>query len=813
MDLAHAAGSAIVIGLVFAAAFYRFSRLTWTATIGSALVILSLLGCLSGLPFLVFWIVFLMASAFAHFPEWRQRVLLKPALARLKKQLPTISATEQAAIDAGDTWWEKELFCGNPDWQKLHDMPAPTLSAEEQHFLDNQVETLCGMLNDWQTFFVEHDLPRPVWDYLKQEKFFGLVIPKQYGGLGFSAVAHSTIVMKIASRCLSAAVNTMVPNSLGPGELLLHYGTDEQKNYYLPRLAAGQEIPCFALTGPDAASDAGSIPDKGIVCKGMYDGKETLGIRLTWDKRYITLAPIATVLGLAVQLHDPDHLLGDKDEVGITLCLIPTAHPGVEIGSRHLPLYHAFMNGPTRGTDVFIPIEWIIGGVAMAGQGWRMLMECLSIGRSISLPALATATGRMTYRFTGAYARIRQQFNTPIAYFEGIEEKLGYIGGYLYLMESARLMTAGALDQQINPSIVSAIAKYHLTELSRKSIEHALDVHAGQMIQAGPRNLLANTYIATPISITVEGANILTRNLIIFGQGAIRCHPYLLREVALLAAPNTDIPALDAVLVDHIGFLTGNFIRALGYGLSGGWLIQVSEKSPRIKKLKRQLTRMSTALALLADVSLILLGGSLKRRERLSARLGDILSHLYLASSVLKYYYDHKRPIGDVDYVAWSLQYCLYQIQVAIDEITANFPYPWLGKLLRWIVFPFGTAYKKPSDKLHKKLVTNMTSSNELRDRLTQYCYISHESDDLSSRLETALMQMDVIDPLQQKLQKAVRSKTIPAHASFEEKVQLAQAANILTAEEARQLNKFEVLRREIIKVNEFTFDLKTVID
>jgi alkylation response protein AidB-like acyl-CoA dehydrogenase len=813
MDLAHTVGFAIVIGLVFVAAFYRLTRFAWTVTIGSALVILSLFGMLSGLFFLFSWVIFLLAAAFAHFPEWRQHVLLKPALSRLKKQLPTISATEQAAIDAGDTWWEKELFSGHPDWKKLYEMPAPTLSAEEQHFLDNQVETLCGMLNDWQTYFVEHDLPRPVWDYLKQEKFFGLVIPKQFGGLGFSAVAHSTIVMKIASRCLSAAVNTMVPNSLGPGELLLHYGTDEQKKYYLPRLATGQEIPCFALTGPDAASDAGAIPDKGIVCRGTYEGKETLGIRLTWDKRYITLAPIATVLGLAVQLYDPEHLLGDKEQVGITLCLIPTSHPGVEIGSRHLPLYHAFMNGPTRGTDVFIPLDWIIGGVDMAGQGWRMLMECLSIGRSISLPALATATARMTYRFTGAYARIRKQFNTPIAYFEGIEEKLGYIGGYMYLMESTRLMTAGALDQQINPSIVSAIAKYHLTELSRKAIEHALDVHAGHMIQAGPRNLLANTYIATPISITVEGANILTRNLIIFGQGAIRCHPYLLREVALLAAPNTDIAALDNVLMEHIGFLVGNAIRAFGYGLSGGLLIQANEKSSRIKKQIRQLTRMSTALALLADVSLILLGGSLKRRERLSARLGDILSHLYLASCVLKYYYDHKRPASDVDYVDWSLQYCLQQIQVAIDEITSNFPYKWLGKLLRWLIFPYGTAYKKPSDKLHKKLVTSMTALNDLRDRLTQYCYISHAPDDLSSRLETALMQIETIEPLQQKLHKAVQSKNIPAHASFEEKVHLAQQADIITPDEARQLNKFEVLRREIIKVNEFTFDFKTVID
>ena len=439
-------------------------------------------------------------AAFANLHQLRQRYIVRPALNWLQEQMPSISETEREAIEAGNTWWEKELFCGRPAWKKLFQIPRPTLTQEEQHFIDHQVETLCSMLNDWDIIFKRHDLPEEVWEYLKNEKFLGMAIPKQYGGLGFSALAHSTIIVKIASRSLSTAVNTMVPNSLGPGELIAHYGTEEQKNYYLPRLAGGLEVPCFALTAPEAGSDAGAIPDTGIVCRMEVEGKETLGIRLSWDKRYITLAPVATVLGLAFHMYDPDHLLGQEEDIGITLCLMPTSHPGVEIGHRHYPIFQAFMNGPTRGHDVFIPLDWIIGGPAMAGHGWRMLMECLSIGRSISLPALATACGKISYRFTGAYARLRRQFNTSIASFEGIEEALGHIAGNMYILESARIMTAGAVDLKVKPAIASAIAKYHLTEISRQVVAHAMDIHAGHMIQVGPRNFLANAHLAVPIS-------------------------------------------------------------------------------------------------------------------------------------------------------------------------------------------------------------------------------------------------------------------------------------------------------------------------
>lgn len=812
MDVTNVISVLILLGIVFTAAFFQFSRLIWTASIGIVLLFMTIFHFLSITPLIIFWFVYLTAALFANLHQWRQRSIVQPALKILQKQLPAISATEREAIEAGNTWWEKELFCGRPNWKELLTIPKPTLTQEEQDFINDKVDQLCSMLDDWQIVYEERDLPPTVWEFLKKEKFFGMAIPKQYGGLGFSALAHSTVIVKIATRSLSAAVNTMVPNSLGPGELLTHYGTDEQKAYYLPRLAEGAEVPCFALTAPDAGSDAGSIPDTGIVCMGLHDGKETLGIRLNWDKRYITLAPIATVLGLAIQLYDPEHLLGEKEDIGITLCLIPTSHAGVEIGNRHYPLYQAFMNGPTRGKDVFIPLDWIIGGPKMAGNGWRMLMECLSIGRSISLPALATACGKISYRFTGAYARLRKQFNTPIASFEGIEEALGNIAGNMYLLEAGRIMTASAVDLKIKPAVASAIAKYHLTELSRQVIAHAMDIHAGHMIQGGPRNFLANIHIAIPISITVEGANILTRNLIIFGQGAIRCHPYLLKEVELISSPNASIEDIDKVLMSHIGFFISNLLRNLAYGLTGGRFIFATVKNKRIKKYQRQLTRMSSALALLADTSLILLGGSLKRRERISARLGDIMSQLYLASAALKYFYDNNKPAADVDYVCWALQQCLQKIQIACDDLLDNFPHRWIGSLLRWIIFPFGQAYRSPKDKLHKNIVVPMLGPSELRDRLTRYCYVSSKDNELSYRLEKALTQVSSIDPIWKKLHKAVQNGTVHRRYNFVERLKAAQHAEVLTAEEAYALGEFETLRSEIIKVNEFSFNLDTVI-
>jgi acyl-CoA dehydrogenase len=813
MDMASLISVLVVLGLVWTAAFFQFSVILWSLTIGIALIGITAWGFLSTTPLVIFWLLYLIAAAFANLGELRRRYIIVPALTSLKKQLPTISSTERAAIEAGDTWWEKELFCGRPDWKKLYSIPKPSLSQEEESFLDNQVNHLCSLISDWDIIFKNHNLSEPIWDYLKQEKFFAMMIPKEYGGLGFSALAHSTVVTKIATTSISAAVTTMVPNSLGPGELLVHYGTDEQKNYYLPRLAQGLEIPCFALTAPDAGSDAGAIPDMGVICRGQHEGKEVIGMRVSWDKRYITLAPIATLLGLAIHLYDPEHLLGDKADIGITLCLIPTSHPGVEKGTRHLPMFAGFMNGPTRGKDVFIPLDWIIGGTKMAGQGWRMLMECLSIGRSISLPALSTACGKNTYRTTGAYARIRKQFNTSLSDFEGVDESLGYIAGYTYMLEACRVMTAGALDQKINPAIVSAIAKYQMTEMCRQVLSHSMDVHAGNMVQVGPRNVIANAYLAVPISITVEGANILTRNLIIFGQGAIRCHPYVLKEIELITAPNPNIKELDSVIMSHIGFYLSNLLRNIAYGFTGGRLIIFpAAHNPKIKKLKRQLTRMSAALALLADTSMILLGGSLKRRERISARLGDIMSQLYMACTVLKYFHDHNNPNSDMDYVEWAVQTCLYKIQIACDELFANFPHPWVAGVLKFIIFPFGRAYRQPKDSLNNKIVAPMTMSCELRDRLTKYYYLSHQENDLSTRLDKALSQIDMVEPLQKKLQKAIKNGQIKPCFEFAESIHLAQQANLLTPDQAKILSEYEALRREIIKVNEFSFDLKAVV-
>ncbi len=803
----------VLLAVIWGVAYAQVSHWLWTAIVGTVLLVLTFDGSLNIIFLSICWFFFLVAALFANLKTLRQRFFTKPFIQVLQKRMPTISRTEREAIEAGNVWWEKELFCGRPQWKNLLAIPEPKLTSEEQDFIDNQVETVCGMLDDWQIVYREHDLPKTVWDYYKKERFLGMIIPKEYGGHGFSALAHSTIVTKIATRSGSAAVDAMVPNSLGPAELLLHYGTKEQKDYYLPRLAKGEEIPCFALTGPEAGSDAGGITDAGIVCHGEYQGKQVLGIRLSWDKRYITLAPIATLLGLAFRLFDPDHLLGKKEDIGITLCLIPTAHSGVEIGHRHFPMFLAFMNGPTRGKDVFIPIEWIVGGVAMAGQGWKMLMESLSVGRSISLPALSTAFGKMSYRATGAYARVRRQFNTAISNFEGVEEALGYIAGYTYILEACRIMTAGAVDLKIKPSIVSAIAKYHMTELARKVLGHAMDVHAGHAIQAGPRNIFAQAHVAIPICITVEGANILTRNLIIFGQGAIRCHPYVLEEIGLLAAtPSADqVKKLDKLLLSHVGYVISNFARVFWDGLTGGRFLSSPVKGPTAYYY-RQLTRMSAALALLSDVCMIFLGGNLKRKERISARLGDLLSWLYLASTVLKYYQDNKQPDVDLCYVKWCVQQCLCNIQMTCDELLDNFPVPFLGKFLHVLIFPFGKAYRKPSDHLHHKITKVMLEPSVFRDRLTKDMYMPKEEHEPVRQVETALIQALQVDPIIKKLQSAIKSGAIARRGNMEERRQAALKAGILTAEEVQALHDFDAIYKEVIKVNEFSFDLNSVI-
>lgn len=635
-------------------------------------------------------------------------------LSFFRQRLPLLSPTEKIAIEAGDAWWESELFSGNPDWGRLYQYPKPCLSSEEKEFIENKVFPLCKTINDWE-IFQSKNIPDKIWSYFKKEKFFGLVIPKVYGGLGFSAYAHSTIVSLLASRSLSIAFSMMVPNSLGPAELLLHYGTEEQKNKYLSRLASGEDIPCFALTSSDAGSDASRMTDKGIVCYEEYQGQKTLGIKLTFEKRYITLAPIATLLGLAFKLYDPDHLMGEKDYVGISLCLVSLPNKDISI-QKHNPLSLSFPNGSLHGQGVFVPIDNIIGGIKSAGHGWRMLMECLSIGRSISLPALSTAMSQYCFRTTGAYAAIREQFKQPIGYFEGVEHKLAYIGGLNYIIEAARTLTTIAIDINLRPTIVSAIVKYHLTEFSRMIINHAMDIQGGRAIQMGPRNLLAILYIASPIPITVEGANILTRNLIIFGQGVIRAHPFLKKEMEAIS--NNNAQDFKMLFFKHIKYSIKNFFRLF---------------------YQSRLNRMSAALAICTDISLLVLGGDLKRKENLSARLGDVLSYLYLASSVMKYHADYGKPENENIYISWCLDYLLNQIQLSFSEFCQNFPNRIIGKILNFIIFPLGKNYKLPSDKLNHEIAKTLLMPSQLRDKLSSSCYSNNDKEDIVGRLENAL--------------------------------------------------------------------------
>jgi len=751
-------------------------------------------------------VVGILSVGFLSCPWLRQRYVLMPLLASFKKKLPMMSTTEQEAILAGDIWWEGALFQGNPDWEALFRLPTPTLSEEEQHFLNNQVEKLCAMVHEWSISHKDLDLPKAVWDYLKQERFFGMIIPKEYGGLGFSPLAHSTIIQKIATRSITAAITAMVPNSLGPAELLLRYGTPLQKDHYLKKLALGEEIPCFGLTSLEAGSDAGSITDVGFVCQGEYQGQSVLGIKLTWNKRYITLAPVATVLGLAVKLYDPDHLLGADEDLGITVCLIPTNHSGVEIGLRHFPLNQTFLNGPTRGTQVFIPLEWVIGGTSMVGQGWRMLVECLSAGRGISLPSLSTALAKMCYRTTGAYAKIRRQFRTPIGHFEGIEAVLAKIAGFTYLMEATRLFALTPLHQGLQPAIVSAIAKYHLTERGRDIVNHAMDVHGGKGIMLGPNNYLGRCYESIPISITVEGANILTRNLMIFGQGAIRCHPYVQAEMRAIQQEDAEmcVRQLDGVLWQHVSYTISNIVRAFFHAVTNGKFCQTS-KEILMKPYVKQLSRFSVALAFLSDMALILLGGALKRRERLSARLGDVLSQLFLASAVLKYHHDTGCKKEDMPFVEWNLQRCLVEIQEAIYKICQNFPSRSLGIVFRWMLFPFGRKFVLPNDKLDHQLATNMMQPSNFRDRITQYCYLSQIDDNPMAHLDDTLLQFWQAETVIDKVDQMIKKGEIPPFFDTEQKIAKALTLGILTSREAEQFKQYELARIKAIRVDEFS--------
>ncbi|HEX2352243.1 MAG TPA: acyl-CoA dehydrogenase [Xanthobacteraceae bacterium] len=724
---------------------------------------------------------------------FRRDYISKPIFRFARHALPSLSATEREAIEAGDVWWDGEIFSGNPDWAKLLAMPPAKLTAEEQAFLDGPVAELCAMLDEWRITWELRDLPPQVWDFLKRHKFFAMIIPKRYGGLGFSAYAHSEVIRKLSTRSLTASVTAMVPNSLGPGELLLHFGTKEQQDYWLPRLAAGEEIPCFGLTSPEAGSDAASMIDSGVVTRGAWQGREVLGIRLNWHKRYITLAPVATVIGLAFKLHDPEHLIGEREDIGITVALVPTNLPGVEIGRRHLPTMMVFQNGPTVGRDVFIPLDNVIGGVAQAGKGWKMLMSALAAGRGISLPSLSAAGTAFAAHVTGAYARIREQFHVPIGRFQAIQERLGRMAATAYLLDAARRFTCAGIDAGHKPAVVTAIMKEQATERLRMSANDAMDVHGGKGVQEGPLNYLGGFYRSVPIGITVEGANIVTRSLIQFGQGAIRSHPYLLKEMAALEDPDPSrgLEEFDRAFWGHVGHSFANAFRAWAHAWTGG-VFAPAPAAGRARRFYKQLGRYASAFALAADMALLTLGGALKRQEMISARFGDILSELYLLSAVLKRWNEEGRQPADFPLVAWCMEAGFATIETRFDAIFANFPNRPAAWFLRFLVLPFGLRRRGPPDRLTQACAEILLNPSATRERVTADIFRCPGNDGVA-RLERAFALVVAAQPLRDRL-----------HQAHIRDIDQARAQNLITDAEAEQLRAAAAAVAAAIAVDDF---------
>lgn len=795
--------------LIFLTAFavlsyHRASLMVWTISFALLLAVFTKFGSQLVISLTVTWIVLLCIFVPLNILPLRRRLFSKPILNFYRKIMPSMSRTEKEALAAGSVTWEGDLFRGAPRWEKLLSLPKPKLSAEEEAFLNGPVETLCKMIDDWDITHNRADMPPEMWKFIREEGFFSLIIPKSYGGKEFSAYAHSQILTKLYGRSTTVASTVAVPNSLGPAELILHYGTTEQKNYYLPRLARSEEIPCFALTGPDAGSDAGSIPDTGVVCWGTHEGKKTLGIKLNFNKRYITLAPVATVIGLAFKMYDPDHLIGKKTNLGITCALIPRNTPNVVIGRRHFPLNTVFQNGPIHGKDVFIPVDWIIGGTPMAGSGWRMLMECLAAGRAISLPASSNGAAKVLVFATGAYARIRRQFNTPIGKFEGIEEVLARIAGKTYIIDAARSFAAASIDQGEKPAIASSIVKYHSTELGRQVSNDAMDVHGGKGICLGPNNYLGRGYQAVPIAITVEGANILTRSMIIFGQGAMRCHPYIFAE--LEAAKNPDekqsLIAFDKALTGHMSYTISNIVRTIVIGVTGA--IFIKAPNGKTKRYFQEATRFSSSFALFADIALMVLGGALKRKETISARLGDILSELYLISAVLKHYQDEGQPEEDLPLVEWACQSGLYNIQQTFSDLFQNFPNRTVAFLLEMVIFPYGRNFKKPTDKLAQDVAQLIFSPTASRTRLAAGAYITPVKENVLTLVEDAFTKTIAAEPIEKILRTAAKDEKIDGNTTAE-LAEAALAIKIISQEQCNLVIAAEKARHLVIAVDDFS--------
>ena len=758
-----------------------------------------------------FWTGILLISSLIlgllSIDNFRKNNISKPLFSWYKSALPPISETEREAIDAGTVWWEGELFTGNPDWEKLLGAGLPTLTPEEQAFLDGPVDELCKMVDPWNVHYSTADIPEQVAQHIKDERFLGMIIPREYGGLDLSAVAQAAVLTKISITGSVVSTFIGVPNSLGPGELLIKYGTDQQKDYYLPRLARGEEIPCFALTAPLAGSDATSLTDTGVVCKGEWQGQEVIGMRLNFDKRYITLAPVATLIGLAFRLQDPDHLIGDVDDYGITCALIPRDTPGLDIGKRHLPIGDPFLNGPVRGKDVFVPLDAIIGGKDMAGKGWRMLVNCLSTGRVISLPSGANGAAKYALAATTAYARIRKQFGLPIGEFEGIQKPLARIAGLNYIINAGLMHTAQAVAAGAKPAVPASILKYHCTEMARQVVNDAMDIHGGKSVMKGPKNYLAVAYESIPVGITVEGANIMTRNLMIFGQGAIRSHPYVLKEMELVSeADESDATEkFDQLLFEHIGYIYNNGAKALVYALSSSVFAKAPLYSP-VKRYYQHLHRLSAAFAIVTDVAMLIMQSELKRREMISARLGDLLSSLYLASMVLKQYEDQGNPDADRPLVEWACQHLFNQFQQAMHEVLQNFPSRLVALKMRLLVFPFGQRFHKPSDNLERQIAKLVIHDTPTRQRLINGVFDGESDYHPVKDLNRAMIMADEVALLETKLKQAVKNGTLSPLLGLE-LIEAGAKAGVIGKDEAKRMRKYDKLIMSIINVDEFAFD------
>lgn len=811
----------VLVGL-FGAMFFGYSRVPlwqWTflhlLVAGLLTVEILPVSALGGLGLLILWapVGFLTLM---NFTAVRHAVFSRPIYRLFRKLLPPMSETEREALAAGTVWWDAELFAGRPDWTKLLNTPAPRLDEREQAFIEGPVQELCAKIDEWDINQTRHDLPPDVWRFLKDQGFFGMIIDRRYGGLDFSTQAQSEIVSILASRSLSLAVTVMVPNSLGPGELLHRFGTAKQKEYYLPRLAKGEEIPAFALTGPYAGSDAASMRDTGIVCTGEHEGKTVIGIRLTWEKRYITLGPIATVLGLAFKLYDPGSLLGKKNDLGITLALIPTNWPGVEIGRRHFPAGQAFQNGPNRGENVFVPMEFVIGGKDGIGKGWGMLMTCLAAGRAVSLPALGTAATKFAAKITTAYAQIRKQFNISIGHMEGVEEALARIVGHAYVLEAARQLTNTAIDQGEQPSVISAMLKYEATERMRQSINDAMDIQSGKAICNGPNNLLFNGYAAIPIAITVEGANILTRSLITFAQGAIRCHPWLYAEIEAARAGdyNEGLAAFDKAFGKHIAYIIGNFCGALFHNLTRAAYVPAPAAglvSPKTHGWYKKIGRASQNFALMSDLTLLLLGGKVKRKQRISARFADVMSELYLMSAALKRFEDDGRPAADLVFVKWAMADGFQRIQDAYEAILQNYPSRPIAWLLRRVVFPFGRRFEPVRDHLEHEMVSAVLIPGPVRDRLTRGVYQPDSPDEPLAILEDTFgksVRADQVWKLMRGGEKSGKIKRGYGPEYYENAVN----AGIISKQDRDFIVDYEDAVRKVIDVDDFSPDELTPV-